>query len=115
MTPSLSAKSKARPASSVRPSRTPAPARKPSARARPPPKPPAKPTAKAAPAAALAPVPEIRRPDGRRHLLSLAFVRDGDEFMARIETDSGHITELKNRALDHLLTLVAGELEDLLE
>jgi hypothetical protein len=61
------------------------------------------------------PVPETRRSDGRRHLLSLSFVRDGDEFLARLETDSGHITELKNRALDQLLTLVAGELEDLLE
>jgi hypothetical protein len=61
------------------------------------------------------PIPEVRRADGRRHLLSLSFVRDGDEFLARLETDSGHITELKNRALDQLLTLVAGELEDLLE
>jgi len=60
-------------------------------------------------------VPETRRSDGRRHLLSLSFVRDGDEFLARLETDSGHITELKNRALDQLLTLVAGELEDLLD
>jgi hypothetical protein len=59
--------------------------------------------------------PEPRRVDGRRHLLSLSFVRDGDEFLARMETDSGHITELKNRALDQLLTLVAGELEDLLD
>ncbi|MCI4343491.1 MAG: hypothetical protein L3J92_05190 [Thermoplasmata archaeon] len=58
---------------------------------------------------------EPRRIDGRRHLLSLSFVRDGDEFLARMETDSGHITELKNRALDQLLTLVAGELEDLLD
>jgi len=48
-------------------------------------------------------------------MLSLSFVRDGDEFLARLETDSGHITELKNRSLDQLLTLVAGELEDLLE
>jgi hypothetical protein len=60
-------------------------------------------------------VPEPRRTDGRRHLLSLSFVRDGDEFLARLETDTGHITELKNRALDQLLTLVAGELEDLLD
>ncbi|MCI4373023.1 MAG: hypothetical protein L3K02_05215 [Thermoplasmata archaeon] len=58
---------------------------------------------------------EPRRSDGRRHLLSLSFVRDGDEFLARLETDTGHITELKNRALDQLLTLVAGELEDLLD
>jgi hypothetical protein len=61
------------------------------------------------------PAPEPRRIDGRRHLLSLSFVRDGDEFLARLETDTGHITELKNRALDQLLTLVAGELEDLLD
>jgi hypothetical protein len=61
------------------------------------------------------PVPMVGRTDGRRHVLSLSFVRDGDEFLARLETDSGHITELKNRALDQLLTLVAGELEDLLE
>jgi hypothetical protein len=49
------------------------------------------------------------------HVLSLAFVRDGDEFMARLETDGGQITELKNRSLDQLLTLVASELEDVLE
>jgi hypothetical protein len=55
------------------------------------------------------------RGDGRIHVLSLSFVRDGDEFMARLETDAGQITELKNRSLDQLLTLVAGELEDLLE
>jgi hypothetical protein len=55
------------------------------------------------------------RPTGRIHVLSLSFVRDGDEFMARMETDGGQITELKNRSLDQLLTLVASELEDLLE
>ncbi|MGI0070779.1 MAG: hypothetical protein ACRECT_01700 [Thermoplasmata archaeon] len=60
-------------------------------------------------------VPVVRRPDGRVHVLSLSFVRDGDEFLARMETDVGQITELKNRSLDQLLTLVAGELEDLLE
>jgi hypothetical protein len=49
------------------------------------------------------------------HVLSLSFVRDGDEFLARMETDTGQITELKNRSLDQLLTLVASELEDLLE
>jgi hypothetical protein len=61
-------------------------------------------------------VPELAvlLPGGRRHVLSLSFVRDGDEFLARLETDGGHITELKNRSLDQLLTLVAGELEDLL-
>jgi len=47
-------------------------------------------------------------------VLSVSFVRDGDEFMARLESFGGHITELKNRSLDQLLTLVAGELEDLL-
>ena len=55
------------------------------------------------------------RGDGRRHLLSLSFLRDGEEFTARLETDAGQITELKNRSLDQLLTLVASELEDLLE
>ncbi len=54
-------------------------------------------------------------PGGRRHVLSLSFVRDGDDFLARLESDGGQITELKNRSLDQLLTLVAGELEDLLE
>ncbi len=63
-------------------------------------------------AATLAPSREL---DERRHVLSLSFVRDGDEFMARLETDGGQITELKNRSLDQLLTLVASELEDLLE
>ena len=55
------------------------------------------------------------RTDARRHVLSLSFLRDGDEFLARLETDAGQITEMKNRSLDQLLTLVAGELEDLLE
>lgn len=63
--------------------------------------------------AEIAPLP--RSPDSRRHVLSLSFVRDGDEFMARLETDAGQITELKNRFLDQLLTLVANELEDILE
>jgi hypothetical protein len=57
----------------------------------------------------------LRNPDERRHLLSLSFVRDGDDFLARIETNSDQIIELKNRSLDQLLTLVASELEDLLE
>jgi hypothetical protein len=63
------------------------------------------------------PEPELNvpLPNGRRHVLSLSFVRDGDEFLARLETDVGHITEFKNRSLDQLLTLVAGELEDLIE
>lgn len=56
-----------------------------------------------------------RAGDSRRHVLSLSFLRDGDEFMARLESDSGQITELKHRTLDQLLTLVASELEDLLE
>ncbi len=131
MTPSPSAKSKARPSSTARASRPgsaggrgpaakpssgkAAPKSHPSAAKKPAGKPAPKPAPKGAAAAAAIPVPEIRRPDGRRHLLSLSFVRDGDEFLARLETDSGHITELKNRALDQLLTLVAGELEDLLE
>jgi len=69
------------------------------------------------PAKSKEPEPELQvpLPDGRRHVLSLSFVRDGDEFLARLETDSGHITEFKNRSLDQLLTLVAGELEDLVE
>ncbi len=72
---------------------------------------------KRAPAQAAVKIPELEvpLPDGRRHVLSLSFVRDGDEFLARLETDAGHITELKNRSLDQLLTLVASELEDLLE
>jgi hypothetical protein len=71
--------------------------------------------AKAAAAGSSEPVtPTVPRPDARRHVLSLAFLRDGDEFLARLETDGGEITELKNRALDQLLMLVAGELEDLL-
>jgi hypothetical protein len=48
-------------------------------------------------------------------VLSLSFVRDGEEFLARLETNGGQISEFKNRALDQLLTLVASELEDLLE
>jgi len=62
-----------------------------------------------------APVSSPPPADARRHVLSLSFLRDGDEFMARLETDSGQITEMKNRSLDQLLTLVAGELEDLLQ
>jgi hypothetical protein len=75
---------------------------------------PAAPSTKSKPPPA-APIPVVRRADGRAHVLSLSFVRDGDEFLARMETDAGQITELKNRALDQLLTLVASELEDLLE
>jgi hypothetical protein len=125
MAPSRSSKSASRPSKSPAKKAARPPAKAAPRRAAPPPPKSApaskggskKPTGKApAPAAPLLPpVPEIRRSDGRRHLLSLSFVREGDEFMARMETDSGHITELKNRALDQLLTLVAGELEDLLE
>ncbi|MCI4318711.1 MAG: hypothetical protein L3K23_01075 [Thermoplasmata archaeon] len=78
----------------------------------------AKGSKKAAPEAAeeaLAAPVAPRLGDGRRHVLSLSFLRDGDEFLARLESDSGQITELKNRSLDQLLTLVASELEDLLE
>jgi hypothetical protein len=79
------------------------------------PKPAAKPPSKKA-VEVLEPSPSIPlRGDGRRHLLSLSFLRDGEEFTARLETDAGQITELKNRSLDQLLTLVASELEDLLE
>ncbi len=76
---------------------------------------PPKRTAGAAPSSAARAAPAPIRGDGRIHVLSLSFVRDGDEFLARLETDGGQITELKNRSLDQLLTLVAGELEDLLE
>jgi outer membrane biosynthesis protein TonB len=110
-------KTKAKPAAkkAAPPRRAPAPAKKPA-----PKKPAAKPAAKSTPKAPSAPAIkaeelEVPSPDGRRHVLSLSFVRDGDEFLARLETDAGHITELKNRSLDQLLTLVASELEDLLE
>jgi hypothetical protein len=78
----------------------------------------AKSGSKAVPKEAASPtasIPLVRRADGRVHVLSLSFVRDGDEFMARMESDAGQITELKNRSLDQLLTLVASELEDQLE
>jgi len=111
-----------RPAARAAPSKkraTPIPKKK----AKPAPKKPTAPAKKVSPAAPKAPPkakepePELNvpLPDGRRHVLSLSFVRDGDEFLARLETDSGHITEFKNRSLDQLLTLVAGELEDLVE
>jgi len=109
------ARSRARP-------RRPAPAKKrphkpspPAPRARPAPKKAAPPAKAAGPKPPEVEALDVPLPGGRRHVLSLAFVRDGDEFLARLETDSGHITELKNRSLDQLLTLVAGELEDLLE
>lgn len=99
---------------SSKPSRR-APKGKPS----PKPKSDAKPRTKSSPPAAspepAVPVAPPRLGDGRRHVLSLSFLRDGDEFYARMESDSGQITELKNRSLDQLLTLVASELEDLLE
>ena len=100
--PRRAAPAKKLPAKKAAPAKKPvAPAKRPAAR---PPSGPAK--ASVAPSA---------RGDGRTHVLSLSFVRDGDEFLARLETDGGQITELKNRSLDQLLTLVAGELEDLLE
>ncbi len=112
-----------------RPGKSPVPHPKPGAKGatKPAVKAPAKPSKPARPAkgtarpsgsssaASSTPTLEVPLPGGRRHVLSLSFVRDGDEFMARLETDAGHITELKNRSLDQLLTLVASELEDLLE
>jgi hypothetical protein len=124
MASSRSSKSKARKPAAHRPAPAKTTKKAPAKKAAPPPPkaapkkaaPPTKgsPSKKAAPEPAPV-LPEPRRSDGRRHLLSLSFVRDGDEFLARLETDTGHITELKNRALDQLLTLVAGELEDLLD
>jgi len=103
----------ARPA---RPASRPAPKKSTKPSSAPHPKPVAKPAPKPSRGGAEAPQElAVPLPGGRHHVLSLAFVRDGDEFLARLETDSGHITELKNRSLDQLLTLVAGELEDLLE
>jgi len=107
----------------ARPSPAKKPARLPAKKAKPAPKKTAAPARKPAPSSAKGPLkpkepePELNvpLPDGRRHVLSLSFVRDGDEFLARLETDSGHITEFKNRSLDQLLTLVAGELEDLIQ
>jgi len=113
-------RAKARPTTGKKPTR-PVPSRPPAKSARsgrgaPAPKAPAKPPAKpVAKPKEVEPELEVPLPDGRKHLLSLSFVRDGDEFLARLETDAGHITELKNRSLDQLLTLVASELEDLLE
>jgi hypothetical protein len=115
-------KTKSRPAASKhakapsKPAKKVAPKVAPKAPAKPAAKSPAKsPGKKPAPAPAEAPSAIPLRGDGRRHLLSLSFLRDGDEFLARLETDAGQITELKNRSLDQLLSLVAGELEDLLE
>ncbi len=124
MVPSRRPAPRARPSAKKRPAARRPPPRKP-AKAAPkkPAKPVAKPARKPAPpakksvAAPVVKVPalEVPLPGGRRHILSLSFVRDGDEFLARLETDAGHITELKNRSLDQLLTLVASELEDVLE
>ncbi len=115
------AKPAARTAAPARKSLSKKPARAP-VRKSPPTKPAVKPSRPAPPkpvskgkAAAPVAIPVVRRSDGRVHVLSLSFVRDGDEFLARMETDSGQITELKNRSLDQLLTLVASELEDVLE
>ena len=111
--PAAKSKPKAKPKPAGK--KTPATPARPTPKAARPPPPKAKPAPKPA-AAPKEPVPELEvpLPGGRRHVLSLSFVRDGDEFLARLETDGGHITELKNRSLDQLLTLVAGELEDLL-
>ena len=102
-----------------KPKKPPRPAAKPAIKAatKPAPSSKAKPVSKGKTGVAAAPAPplELPLPGGRHHVLSLSFVRDGDEFLARLETDAGHITELKNRSLDQLLTLVASELEDLLE
>ncbi|MCI4353398.1 MAG: hypothetical protein L3K14_08495 [Thermoplasmata archaeon] len=101
-----------RPSAKHAPARRPAPAPK---KARPPaPKTPSKIPAAPSPAPPEPTFPP-RNVEERRHVLSLAFVRDGDDFLARIETNSDQIIELKNRSLDQLLTLVASELEDLLE
>jgi len=105
-------KARPKPKTKAAGSKRPAPARPPSKAAPPPPAKPRAP-AKSAPSPK-EPNLEVPLPGGRRHVLSLSFVRDGDEFLARLESDGGHITELKNRSLDQLLTLVAGELEDLL-
>jgi hypothetical protein len=118
----MPSKTKARPSAPARrPVRkvaaAPSPKKKaPSAKAHPParPAPRPAPATKAEPAEPVA-APAPRSPDERRHVLSLSFLRDGDEFFARLETDQGQITELKNRSLDQLLTLVASELEDILD
>jgi hypothetical protein len=123
--PAKSGPSRPAPKAKPRPKTSGAPAKKAAVRpaakptkpvAAPRPSAPAKPAPRSPPAPK-EPVPELQvpLPGGRRHVLSLSFVRDGDEFLARLETDGGHITELKNRSLDQLLTLVAGELEDLLD
>jgi hypothetical protein len=112
--------SPSRKAARPRPRPKPAPKK---AATKPVPKPSPKSPAKSAPkpagkAAKPEPATSIGPPksgDSRRHVLSLSFLREGDEFLARLETDAGQITELKNRSLDQLLTLVANELEDLLE
>jgi 3-oxoacyl-ACP reductase-like protein len=109
-----------------RPHRAPAKRPSPPKKAKPAPKraraPPPRPAKRPAPASSKSAATPLARPenaapraDARRHVLSLSFLRDGDEFLARLETDAGQITELKNRSLDQLLTLVASELEDLLE
>lgn len=109
--------SAARPAApKARPRPKPIAASKSKSTAKAPAKPATAPKGKAAPAPAEPAVPVALRPgDPRRHVMSLSFLRDGDEFLARMETDTGQITELKNRSLDQLLTLVASELEDILE
>jgi hypothetical protein len=118
--PRPAAKAAKKPAKAAKPpARRPAPSTKAPAK-KPAPSPakgkPARPPSRGASKSSV-PLPEPApvRIGGRTHMLSLSFLRDGDEFMARLETDSGQITELKNRFLDQLLSLVANELEDLLE
>ena len=103
-------KPKGKPAKPAAPSKSKSPA-KPAAKPTAPPKGKARPPAPEEEAMPVA----VRPGDSRRHVMSLSFLRDGDEFLARMETDTGQITELKNRSLDQLLTLVASELEDILE
>jgi hypothetical protein len=103
----------ARPSAKARPAPRPSPGRARSASAAAPATTKSRAASTAAPPAA--PPAPPRNLDERRHVLSLAFLRDGDEFLARLETDTNQIIELKNRSLDQLLTLVASELEDLLE
>jgi hypothetical protein len=104
-------------ARSKKPTASAAKSAKPAAKPSPAKKPVAKPTGRSsAPSAKASPLPPPPvSGDARRHVLSLSFLRDGDEFLARLETDAGQITEMKNRSLDQLLSLIAGELEDLLE
>lgn len=83
-------------------------------------KPPKRHSAASKPTPAPSAVPATSEPllgqrlKGDDRLLTLSFLRDGDEFCVRLELANGQITEFKNRSPDQLLTMVAGELEDLL-